>query len=96
MTEIAAFQFKPYPGTEAFRDLIQQRPGILDQLTYLRRSELSYNGRVQFRAEQHDTWLPEDLTIAAIPSGKVQKHVIGALEDFYGTPVLLNKDSTCM
>lgn len=83
MTEIAVFQFKPYPGTEAFRDLIQQKPDILPQLTYLRRSALSNQEKVKFRAEQHDTWLPEDLRIAEISSGRVQEHVIGALETFY-------------
>jgi len=97
MTEIAAFQFKPYPGTEAFRDLIQQKPGILDRLTYLRRSGLSSQEKVQFRAEQHDTWLPEDLAISAIPSGKVQEHVLGALEDFYDTTIASPKaDSSCV
>jgi anaerobic magnesium-protoporphyrin IX monomethyl ester cyclase len=96
MTEIAAFQFKPYPGTEAFRDLVKKRPDILKRLTYLRRSGLSNEERVRFRAEQHDTWLPEDLSIASIPSGKVQEHVIGALEDFYGTTIASSRsDSSC-
>lgn len=97
MTEIAVFQFKPYPGTETFRDLIQQKPDILPQLTYLRRSGLSNQEKVIFRAEQHDTWLPEDLSIAAVPSGKVQEYVIRALEDFYGSAIVLsNTDSSCI
>lgn len=98
MTEIAVFQFKPYPGTEAFRDLIQINPGILPQLSYLRRSELSNQGRVKFRAEQHDTWLPEDLRIAEIPSGRVQEHVIEALETFYDTGIsqASDTDSSCV
>lgn len=87
MTEIAAFQFKPYPGTEAFTDLIQRRPTLLSQLTYLRRTGLSAHEKVQFRSEQHDTWLPDELHIAEIPSGKVKDHVVGALEDFYGTTI---------
>ena len=98
MTEIAAFQFKPYPGTEAFRDLIQQKPDILSQLTYLRRSGLSNQEKVIFRTEQHDTWLPEDLRIAEIPSGKVQEYVIEALETFYGTGIsqVSDTDTSCV
>ncbi len=99
MTEIAAFQFKPYPGTEAFRHLIQQKPDILPQLTYLRRSGLSNQEKVIFRTEQHDTWLPEDLRIAEIPSGRVQEHVIDALETFYGTSISQaydNADTSCV
>lgn len=97
MTEIAAFQFKPYPGTEAFRDLIQQKPDILPRLTYLRRSALSSQEKIIFRSEQHDTWLPEDLTIAEIPSGRVQEHVIGALEAFYDTDIsqAFKADASC-
>lgn len=87
MTEIAVFQFKPYPGTETFAELMKTRPDILPQLHYLRHSGLSRQSKVQFRAEQHDTWLPKDLKIAEVPSGRVQEHVIGALEDFYGSSI---------
>lgn len=97
MTEIAAFQFKPYPGTEAFIELIKTQSDILPHLHYLRQSGLSREDKVQFRTEQHDTWLPTDLKIADIPSGKVQEHVIGALEDFYGSRTLISiGDSSCI
>lgn len=97
MTEIAAFQFKPYPGTEAFKELMKTRPDILSQLNYIRQSGLSKDNRVRFRAEQHDTWLPKDLRIAQIPSGKVQEHVVGALEDFYGSKIPPSStDSSCI
>lgn len=87
MTEIAAFQFKPYPGTQAYDEVVAAQPDIIPKLNYLRRNDLSSNSKVQFRSEQHDTWLPDDVQIAAVPSDRVRAHVIGALEDFYGEKI---------
>lgn len=84
MTEMAAFQFKPYPGTEYYKEMKATHPDVLRQLGYLRRAETGLSGKAQFRVEQHDTWLPPQLMIASIPSSEVQQYVEGAIEEFYG------------
>lgn len=89
MTEISAFQYKPYPGTESFERLKQLRPDVIKQLSYLgsylRHQEQSGEG-TKANARAADTpWLPDDLQIAAVPSGVVRAQVVSALEDFYGS-----------
>lgn len=98
MTEIAAFQFKPYPGTQEYSALMASQPSILSRLSYLRRANMSTNGKVDFRASQHDTWLPDDLVIAEVPSGVVRQYVIQGLEEFYGPDAHLHHelDPTCV
>lgn len=81
MTEISAFQFKPYPGTEAYRSIVERDPGVIAHLAYLRRS--NSNGSKAKQRAADTPWLPDDLQIAAVPSGVVRAHVEGALEDFY-------------
>jgi hypothetical protein len=39
MTEISAFQLKPYPGTEAYQQVMEANPSIRSRLTYLRHVE---------------------------------------------------------
>lgn len=96
MTEIAVFQFKPYPGTKDYQRVFETMPDVIPQLHYLRRSSTGLSGKAQFRVEQHDTWLPLDLRIAQVPSGRVQELVTQTIEDFYGTTVYESKDSSCL
>lgn len=97
LTEIAVFQFKPYPGTLEYQQLLRMRPDIINDLTYLRRDLTGLADKARYRAEQKDVWLPDDLSIAEIPSGKVREYVLDALQSFYGTSLEYNlyKDSSC-
>lgn len=94
MTEISAFQFKPYPGTEAYEQVLKQSPDIASELNYLRHVK---DGGKKASARATDTpWLPDDLLIADVPSGVVREQVVKALEDFYGDlPADVANDSTC-
>lgn len=84
MSEISAFQFKPYPGTEAYDQLMGANPGLAADLSYLRRDSRGEGGKASERAT--DTpWLPDNVQIAAVPSGDVREQVKGALHDFYGS-----------
>lgn len=83
MTEIAMFQFKPYPGTEEYFNVERTMPDVIPQLNYLRRGNTGMTGKAQFRSEQHDTWLPDDLKIADVRSGVVREYVMQTLSDFY-------------
>ncbi len=83
MTEIAAFQFKPYPGTEDWKRVEESMPHVIPQLSYVRHRETGLNGKAQYRAESQNTWLPKDLKIADVPSGRVREIVEQALQDFY-------------
>lgn len=83
MTEIAMFQFKPYPGTEEYHIVEETMPEVIAQLNYLRRGDTGMTGKAQFRSEQHDTWLPDDLKIADVSSGVVREYVMQTLSDFY-------------
>ena len=83
MTEISAFQFKPYPGTEAYQQLMERSPELAAQLTYLRRYDSSEGTKAGARAS--DTpWLADDIKIADVPSNAVREQVERALEEFYG------------
>lgn len=84
MTEAGIFQFKPYPGTEEFGLLVAERPDLVPQLSYLKRTYTDLAGRARESAENH-VWLPDDLRIAEIPSGEVRAYITGALEAFYGS-----------
>lgn len=89
MTEASVFQFKPYPGTESYSDLVRDNPDIVDRLSYLRRrmhreTETGLVGKAHERAAT-TVWLPDDLQIAAISSGVVREHVMSALSEFYGS-----------
>jgi len=85
MTEISAFQFKPYPGTEAYQQVMAAQPELAGKLNYLRKIGQAGAG-TKANARATDTpWLPDDLQIAAVPSSVVRAHVKGALEDFYGS-----------
>jgi len=84
LTEISAFQFKPYPGTELYENLLRQKPYLRDSLAYLRLKDQSLQGRSRYKAEAKDMWLPDDLRIAKVPSGRVKEYVIEALNRFYG------------
>ncbi len=85
MTEISAFQFKPYPGTEAYDQLMSYDPSLAQHLTYLRREDEGH-AVTRAGARAADTpWLPDEVKIAAVPSGVVREQVRGALEDFYGS-----------
>jgi radical SAM superfamily enzyme YgiQ (UPF0313 family) len=84
MTEISAFQFKPYPGTEAYAQIMAINPDLAADLSYLRRDSTEEGGKASARAT--DTpWLPDEVQIAAVPSGRVREHVKDALRDFYGS-----------
>lgn len=99
LTDISAFQFKPYPGTAEYYQLLKTRPEILEKLNYLRRSDHSLSGKAQERAENH-VWLPDDLRLAEVSSGIVRQYVTAALENFYGGSVEgrveAQKDTTCV
>ncbi len=82
MTQASVFQFKPYPGTEAYKDLITRQPDILGGLTYLRRGGTGL-GQIVSQKVEGAAWLPPDLTIAAVKSSVVQTRVETALADFY-------------
>lgn len=96
LTEIGVFQFKPYPGTFEYNQLIKLRPEVVGRLNYLIRKKTGLTGKAQYRAEQKDVWLPDDLQIAEIPSGKVREYVLTSLEHFYERSVDLQKDSSCI
>ncbi len=84
MTEISAFQFKPYPGTEAYAQTVALRPGVVPKLAYLRRTDQVEAG-TKANARATDTpWLPDDLEIAAVRSGVVRRYVTEGLRRFYG------------
>jgi anaerobic magnesium-protoporphyrin IX monomethyl ester cyclase len=82
MTEISAFQFKPYPGTEAYQQVVEATPGIEDHLNYLRHRQA--DGKKADARATDTPWLPDDLVIADVPSGEVRKQVLKALQVFYG------------
>ena len=82
MTEISAFQLKPYPGTEVYRQVMGASPSVGSRLTYLRRVE--QDGTKAHERASDTPWLPDNLEIAAVPSRVVREHVVAALEDFYG------------
>lgn len=84
LTEISVFQFKPYPGTRDYDFLSKTKPEVLGKLKYLKRKDEHISGKAKARAEEH-IWLPDDLRIAAIPSGRVREYIITALEKFYET-----------
>ncbi|MEK7451201.1 MAG: radical SAM protein [Patescibacteria group bacterium] len=96
LTEIGVFQFKPYPGTSEYSQLINSRPEILGRLNYLMRKETGLTGKAQYRAEQKEAWLPDDLQIAEIPSGKVREYVLTSLKDFYGESINIQKGPSCI
>lgn len=84
MTEISAFQFKPYPGTEAYQQVMALNPELAAQLSYLRRYDSS-DGTKKAGARAIDTpWLADDIKIADVPSSVVREQVELALADFYG------------
>ena len=84
MTEISAFQFKPYPGTEAYSQVQALKPELVSRLSYLRRTGQAEEG-TKANARATDTpWLPDDLAIAEVPSGVVRRYVTEALRRFYG------------
>lgn len=82
MTEISVFQFKPYPGTGEYFELLKTKPEALQRLGYLRKLHTDLSPRAQERANNH-IWLPDDLEIAEVSSGIVREYVTKALEDFY-------------
>lgn len=82
MTDVSVFQFKPYPGTTIYGELVEKDPNIESKLSYLRRSNIDFDGKAQERVESA-VWLPDDLKIAEVSSGKVKELVIKALDDFY-------------
>jgi radical SAM superfamily enzyme YgiQ (UPF0313 family) len=96
LTELAVFQFKPYPGTFEYQRLLNNKPEVLHKLDYLRHKHTSLHGKARYRSEQKDVWLPDDLMIAEIPSGKVKEYVLGSLQSFYGGGLkVLQKESSC-
>jgi radical SAM superfamily enzyme YgiQ (UPF0313 family) len=95
MTEASVFQFKPYPGTVIYHELISQRPEILTQLTYLRRTDTGLRGKAQERAE-NAAWLPNDLMVSGVPSWRVREWVMRSLEDFYGSNGRVTKTEECI
>lgn len=82
MTELSVFQFKPYPGTTIYKELISKQPDIFLKLNYLRKTNTKFDGKVQERIETA-AWLPDDLKIATISSGKVREWVMKSINDFY-------------
>lgn len=86
MTDVSVFQFKPYPGTEAYDQLVANMPGIVDSLSYLRRPKHPASMALTKADERigMSPWLPDDLAIASVPSGDVRSEVEQALSDFYG------------
>ncbi len=87
LTDLAIFQFKPYPGTKEYDFLAKEKPEALLELSYLRQSQTGLKGKAQFRIEQHDSWLPDELTISEIPSGKVREYVMQTISEFYGKEI---------
>jgi anaerobic magnesium-protoporphyrin IX monomethyl ester cyclase len=95
LTEIAVFQFKPYPGTHEHLQMIQTQPEVMGRLDYLRRDAGDLSPMAEYRTVQKDVWLPDDLKIAEVPSGVVKQYVTAALEQFYGTSVSSHTDMSC-
>lgn len=97
LTEISVFQFKPYPGTTEYSRLMREKPEILEKLNYLRHTREDLTGEAQNRAENH-VWLPDDLMIAEVNSGRVREYVVDALQSFYGQPIDVygEKDPSCI
>lgn len=96
LTEISAFQFKPYPGTQEYADLVRSNPDVIKQLGYLKIKHNDLDGKAQDRADNH-VWLPDDIKIADVPSGTVRSYVERTLENFYGKGYTTNQqDSTCI
>lgn len=83
LNELAIFQFKPYPGTVEYDLIKRTMPDVLPRLSYLRHTDTGLSGKAKFRVEQHDTWLPDDVCISEIPSGKVREYVMQTTEEFY-------------
>ncbi len=88
MTEISAFQYKPYPGTESFEQLARLKPELVPRLSYLRsflRHQMQADEGTKANDKAADTpWLPDDIMIADAPSAIVREQVVRALTDFYG------------
>lgn len=88
-TSIAAFEFHPYPGTDLYYWISQNRPEILERLTYLAtdRTEIGQDNEigVASKANLNKTgmWLPEDLCVAEENSGRVRQFVQSTIDDFH-------------
>ena len=91
LTEIAAFQFKPYPGTQEYFELLQTKPDIINKLGYLRRRHKELSGKAQEKADNH-VWLPDDIQIADVPSLVVREYVEQALKNFYGNSNIIQQN----
>lgn len=96
LTEIGAFQFKPYPGTQEYAELLRLDPDIISKLDYLRIKHFDLVGKAQDRADTH-VWLDDNLKIADVPSGDVRQYVESALGSFYGDAFKnMAVDPTCI
>lgn len=85
MTEASVFQFKPYPGTEAYAQIAREHPDVLTRLSYLRTAgALGVQDTKAGERVVSSPWLPDDVMIADVPSGVVRQEVAGAMHDFYG------------
>lgn len=90
-TNIAAFEFHPYPGTMLYQWIQQHNPKIISQLTYLAVSQIEIGQDdkigVASKAKTRKThiWLPEDVCVATVSSKIVKQFVQKTIDDFYQT-----------
>lgn len=83
LTEINVFQFKPYPGTQEYVNLIKKMPDLAHEMGYSKIKHTELDGKARERADNH-VWLSDDIRIANTSSRNVRRYVEQALEDFYG------------
>ncbi len=81
LTDVAVYQFKPYPGTVEYQRLVELRPELEGRFDYFDPSDNGGDPRYGFGK---GAWVQDDITIAEIPSKDVKGHIIGTLQEFYG------------
>jgi len=84
LTHINLFQFKPYPGTQEWKNLEKNKPELLSQLFYNRKKNEGNNkNNIINKKINEGVWLPDNLKIASVNSKVVKDLIIETIEDFY-------------
>lgn len=77
LSEVAIYQFRPYPGTEIWQDIEKNNPNILKELSYFRTPNI-FNQKVV-----GNIYLPDNIKIAKISSGEVRMIIAKTITEFY-------------
>lgn len=91
-TEIAVYEFHPYPGSNLWFHLEKTNPEVLQKLHYI--EYLRYDNLEERTADtlaKTSMWLGDDIQIATVPSIKVREYVTNTLKSFYDTVDKISK-----